>query len=121
MAGQLAPMGASGTACRGGNFKGARRTPGAQRRWLGGAPGWPGTVQPTGGPCIGRGWRRRREATGVSPLDLRRLVDAAWLTRPGLSGLGVGQAGGATFVVGPALAGEVVQLAVARGLEVPAP
>ena len=39
----------------------------------------------------------------------------------GLSGLGLGQAGGVTFVVGPALAGEVVQLASARRLEVPAP
>ena len=30
-------------------------------------------------------------------------------------------AGGATFVIGPALTGEVIQLARARGLKIPAP
>ena len=36
-----------------------------------------------GGWVVRRGWRRRREATGISPLGLSGLNGAAWLTRLG--------------------------------------
>ena len=69
----------------------------------------------------GFGLLRRAERGGLDGRCAAGTARSGRAAGGDLGGLGVGQAGGATFVVGPALAGEVVQLAVARGLEVPAP